>query len=140
MAVQFRLIADPDGTVYRLMTIASQAYAVGDLVQLVRTTATVTPATSATINANVYGVAMSAQVSGDTTVLVAVITPDQIWAADNTNATVTTDNYQRMALTDKGTVNNSHTDQAGSTGVWTQLGILASSRSTGRFNVRASVS
>ncbi len=135
MAVQFRLIADPNPTVYKLVTIASQAFAVGDLAQWSRSANTVTPATATTITANVAGVVMGAQVSTDTTALIALVTDQQTWAADNTNATVTTDNYQRMVLTDKGTVNNTHTDSTSTAAIWHQDGILASSRSVGHFLV-----
>ena len=135
MAKEFVLIADSNPTVYQVVTIASQAYQVGDLVQLSRSAGTVTPATSATICANVFGVAMQAALSTDTQLLVCLITDQQTWQADNTNTAVSTDNFQRMVLTDKGTVNNTHTDQAASTGVWTQTGILSGTRSTGKFNV-----
>ena len=135
MAKEFSLIADSNPTVYQIVTISGQAYQVGDLVQVSRTAYDVTPATSASICANVFGVAMQAALSTDTQMLVALITDQQTWSADNTNTAVTTDNFQRMVLTDKGTVNNTHTDQAASTGVWTQTGILSGSRSTGKFNV-----
>ena len=138
MAVEFRLESDPEVTVYKLMTIASQAYAIGDAVAFSRSAATVIPATSATITANIVGVAVSAQVSTDTTLLVALLTDKQVWSADVTNTAVTTDNYQRMALTDKGTVNNSHSDQTGTSGIFEQWGINpagSTTRIVGRFLV-----
>ena len=138
MAVEFRLESDPEVTVYKLMTIASQAYAIGDAVAFSRSAATVIPATSATITANIVGVAVSAQVSTDTTLLVALLTDKQVWSADVTNTAVTTDNYQRMALTDKGTVNNTHTDQTGTSGIFEQWGIDpagSTTRIVGRFLV-----
>ena len=138
MAVEFRLESDPEVTVYKLMTIASQAYAIGDAVAFSRSAATVIPATSATITANIVGVAVSAQVSTDTTLLVALLTDKQVWSADVTNTAVTTDNYQRMALTDKGTVNNSHSDQTGTSGIFEQWGIDpagSTTRIVGRFLV-----
>ena len=135
MAKEFSLIADPNPTVYQVMTIASQAYQIGDLVQLSRSAATVTPATSATICANVFGVAMEAKTATDTQLLVCKITEAQTWTADNTNTAVSTDNGQRMVLTDKGTVNNTHSDQTASTGIWTQSGILGGTRSSGSFNL-----
>ena len=138
MAVEFRLESDPEVTVYKLMTIASQAYAIGDAVAFSRSAATVIPATSATITANIVGVAVSAQVSTDTTLLVALLTDKQVWSADVTNTAVTTDNYQRMALTDKGTVNNTHSDQTGTSGIFEQWGIDpagSTTRIVGRFLV-----
>ena len=135
MAKEFSLIADPMTTVYKVVTIASQAYQVGDLVQLSRSAADVTPATSSTICANVYGVAMSAQLSTDTQMLVCLVTDAQTWSADNTNTPNTAHNYQRMILTDKGTVNNTGTDSTSSAAVWTQGGLLTGNRTTGSFNV-----
>lgn len=140
MAKQFVLVIDPNPTVYRVFTIASQAYSIGDCVQLSRTAATVTPATSSTIDANVIGVAVEAKTSSDTSLLCCVINDQQVWQADNTNATNVAHNYQRMALSDKGTVNNTGTDQAGSTGIWTQLNVLSATRTSGQFNLQASVS
>ena len=140
MAKEFSLVADPNPTVYRIVTIASQAYQIGDVVQLSRSAATVTPATAATINANVYGVAMSAQLSTDTSMLVCLITPFQTWQADNTNATNTAHNFQRMVLTDKGTVNNTGTDSAASAAIWTQEAVVTATRTAGSFNISASVS
>lgn len=143
MAKEFSLVQDPENTIYKIVTIASQAYQVGDLVQMSRSAADVTPATSATICANIYGVAMAAQLSTDTQMLIALVTNRQIWQADNTNVPVTTDNFQRMVLTDKGTVNNTHTDSTASAGIWTQTGLAlgpggSGQRTTGFFNVGAS--
>lgn len=138
MAKEFSLIVDPNPTVYKNVTIASQAYQVGDLVQLSRSAGTVTPATSATINANVYGVTMAAALSTDTVVLVCIVTPEQTWSADNTNTPNTAHNFQRMVLTDKGTINNTGTDSTASAALWTQTGILTGNRTVGQFNVQAS--
>lgn len=138
MAKEFSLVQDPNPTVYKVFPISSQAYQVGDLVQYSRSAGTVIPATSASINANIVGVAMSAQVSGDTTLLVCLVTPEQTWQADATNATNAAQNYQRMVLTDKGTVNNTGTDVTGSTGVFTQEGVVTATRISGSFNVQAS--
>lgn len=139
MAKEFTLIADPQNTIYKLVTIASQAYQVGDAVQISRSAGTVTPATSSTINANIYGVTVAAALSTDTTVLVALITPSQTWQADNTNTPNSAHNFQRMVLTDKGTVNNTGTDSTSSAAIWTQQGLLTGNRTVGNFNIQASV-
>jgi hypothetical protein len=140
MAKEFSLVSDPNPTVYRVVTIASQAYQVGDLVAYSRSAATVIPATSGSINANIMGVAMSAQLSTDTAMLVCLITNEQEWQADNTNATNVAHNFQRMVLTDKGTINNTGTDSATSSAVWTQTGVVTATRTVGQFNIQASVS
>lgn len=140
MAKEFSLVADPNPTVYQVVTIASQAYQVGDAVQMSRTAADVTPATSATICANIFGVAMATQLSTDTQMLVALVTDQQTWQADNTNTPNSAHNFQRMVLTDKGTVNNTGTDSTSSAAVWTQTGLALGpggmgSRTSGKFNV-----
>lgn len=138
MAIEFRLISDPITTTYKVVTIASQAYAIGDAVQLSRSAATVTPATSSTITANIYGVAMEAKTSTDTSLLVAVITEQQEWQADVTNTANTAHNFQRMVLTDKGTVNNTGTDSTSTAAIFEQNGVVSGSSTTrivGRFLV-----
>lgn len=133
MAKEFSLVTDPNATVFKVFTIASQAYQVGDAVMLSTTAATVIPATSSTTTSKLIGVAMEARASTDTQMLVALITDQQSWAADSANAGVTTDNLQRMVLTDKGTVNNTHTDSTASGAIFRQEGILTGSRIVGRF-------
>ena len=123
MTQGFSLIADPQVTEYRNMTISSQAYTIGDAVQLSRTAATVTPATASTTTLGLFGVAMETVTSSATTLLVAIANMAQRWTVSCTNTPVTTDNYQRMILTDKATVNNTHTDDTSSAGVVTQVGV-----------------
>ena len=138
MAIEFRLIADPDTTEYRTVRTASQAYTVGDVVDQDRTSDAidVVPSTASSITAAIYGVCMQTIVSTATSMDICLLSPRQRWSADTTNASNTNHNYQRMILTDKGTVNNTGTDVAGSTGVFQQLGILgatSANRIVGRF-------
>jgi hypothetical protein len=93
----------------------------------------VVPATSASITANIAGIAMEAKTSTDTALLVALVQPDQRWGADATNATSTNHNQQRMVLTDKGTVNNTGTDSTSTAAIFQQTGILSATRIVGRF-------
>jgi hypothetical protein len=124
MAIGFKLIADPSNTEYRVMTIASQSYTVGDLVAVSRSAATVIPATSATITNNVFGVAMETVTSSATTLLCCIARPQQRFSADVTNATNTAHNLQRMVLTDARTVNNTGTDDTTTAAIVTQLGVV----------------
>lgn len=140
MAIEFRLIKDANPiTEYRQVRISGQAYAIGDAVMQDRTAdaVDVIPATSSSITGNIFGVAMSTQVSTDTTLLICIVTTAQQWGADATNATNTNHNQQRMALTDKGTVNNTGTDVTGTTGVFEQIGTLTTTRIVGRFIPKA---
>lgn len=142
MAKEFSLIADSNPTVYKAYTIASQAYQVGDLVMLSPSAATVIPATSSSAPSRLIGVAMSAQVSGDTSLLVCLTTPYQLWAADVTNTANAAHNLQRMVLTDKGTVNNTGTDSTNAAAVFRQEGLqagISTTRIVGRFIEQASV-
>ena len=96
MAIEFKLVVDPGTTVYRVVTIASQAYAVGDCVQWSRTAADVTPATATTLTANVAGVAMEAQTSAATSLLICLVTDRQLWSADNAGTALTADEKRAL--------------------------------------------
>lgn len=141
MSQGFKLIADPDTTEYRQFAIVSQAYAIGDSVDVSRTAADVVPSTSSSTTVTIRGVALETKTTADTTLLVALCKPTQRWTADVTNAPVTTDNGQRMVLTDVRTVNNTHTDATGPTGVFEQLGVqdATGKRIVGRFLSAANV-
>ena len=125
MARGFVLQADPRNTEYRTFVIASQAYTIGDLVDVSRTAADVVPSTSSSVTYGVRGVAMETKLSTDTTLLVALANADQRWTADTTNAANTAHNGQRMVLTDQRTVNNTGTDSTTVNGVFEQLGTVA---------------
>lgn len=141
MAIGFKLIAEPGTTEYRVFTVASQAYTIGDSVDVSRTAATVVPSTATSTTLGIRGVAMETVTSAATSLLVALCDARQRWSADVTNAPVTTDNYQRMILTDKATVNNTHTDSTTSSGVFEQLGVVDTTgkRIVGRFLAAANV-
>lgn len=135
MAQEFKLVSNVLPIEYRTARIASQAYAIGDAVMLDRTAdgIDVIPATSSSITANIYGIALETKTSADTSLLIALLAPGQLWSADATNATNTNDNNQRMVLTDKATVNNTHTDSTSTTAVFQQTGTISSTRIVGRF-------
>lgn len=139
MAREFVLIADPDTTEYRQFAIASQAYTIGDLVDVSRTAGTVTPSTSSSTTVTIRGVAMETKASTDTTLLVALCKPTQRWTADVTNTANTAHNGQRMVLTDKGTVNNTGTDSTSASAVFEQLGVVGTTRIVGRLLAAANV-
>jgi len=122
MSIGFRLIADPDNTEYRVFTIASQAFTIGDSVDISRTAATVVPSTSTSKDYEVRGVAMETVTSAATQLLVALVTPRQRWSVDATNNSNATHNGQRQVLTDKSTVNNTGTDSTSASAVVEQIG------------------
>ncbi len=125
MAIGFRLIANVKDVEYRVVRIASQAYTIGDSVQQDRTADAidVTPATATTLTTDIFGVAMETVASTATQLLIAMVDAGQRWTADSVNAPTTNDNYERMILTDKATVNNTHTDSTTSAAVVTQVGV-----------------
>lgn len=139
MAIGFKLIADPDATEFRTFTIASQAYTLGDLVDVSRTAGTVTPSTASSTTVTIRGVAMQTVLSSATTLLVALASARQRWSADYTNPTNVTHNGQRMILTDKATVNNTGTDSTSASGVWEQLGVVSTTRGVGRLLAAANL-
>lgn len=137
MAIGFKLLTDPDATVYRNLRIASQAYTVGDSLMFDRNAdaTDAVPATSSSVTTNMFAVAMETVTASATQVLCALITNRQQWVADASAAPSTNDNYQRMVLTDKATVNNTHTDATGPTAVFEQNGVVdtTNKRIVGRF-------
>lgn len=122
MAIGFKLIADPGNTEYRVYTIASQAYTIGDLVDISRTAATVTPSTASSTTVTIRGVAMETVTSAATTLLISLCNQYQRWSVDSTNTANSAHNGQRMILTDKATVNNTGTDSTSASAVFEQLG------------------
>lgn len=135
MAIGFKLIADPDNTEFRTYTIATQAYTIGDLIDVSRTTGGIVPSTASSTTVTIRGVSMQTVTSAATTLLVALVSPRQRWVADNTNTPNVTHNNQRMILTDKATVNNTGTDSTSASAVWEQLGVVdaTAKRSMGRL-------
>lgn len=139
MSKGFILIADPQNTEFRQFTIASQAYTIGDSVDMSRTAGTVVPSTASSVTYGIRGVAMQTVTSSATTLLVALFTSSQKWSADVTNAANTAHNGQRMILTDVRTVNNTGTDSTTSSGVFEQLGVVGTNRIVGRFLAAANI-
>ena len=144
----FSLIADPDTTEYRTVrTSGSQAYTIGDLVvqDFTADALDVVPATSAigTEPSTVYGVAMQTIAAAGTTLLVALVSSRQRWAADTTNNTVVNDQMERMIMgASASVVNNTHTDDTSDEAVFQQLGVigaLTAKRIVGRFLVATGV-
>jgi hypothetical protein len=137
MAVGFKLIADPQTTEYRVVRIASQAYQIGQAVMWDRTADAidVVPMTSSTSLQLVAGVAMEGVTNTATTLLIALVNPEQRWVADSTNTAATNDNNTNMVLTDSLTVNNTHTNSTAKEAVFMQTGVLSTNRIVGRFNV-----
>lgn len=141
MSIGFKLIADPNETEYRTYAIASQAYTIGDSVDVSRSAADVVPSSSSSVTYGIRGVAMETKATTDTTLLVALCTSFQRWTADVTNTPNAAHNGQRMVLTDQRTVNNTGTDSTTVNGVFEQIGVqdLNGKRIVGRFLPAANI-
>lgn len=126
MAVGFKLIKESNEVVYKKLRIASQAYTLGDLVMFDTSAdaVDVIPATSSTTTANVYAVAMETVGATATEALFCLVNAQQEWSVDVTNTPSTNDNYQKMVLTDKSTVNNTHSNSTAATAVFLQTGVV----------------
>lgn len=126
MAVGFKLVKEANETVYKKLRIASQAYTLGDLAMLDTTAdaVDVVPATASTVTGNVYAVAMETVTAAATEALFCLVNAQQEWSADSTNTPSTNDNYQKMILTDKATVNNTHTNSTSASAVFLQTGVV----------------
>lgn len=118
----FSLISDPSATVFRVFTISSQAFTIGDLVDMSRSAATVTPSTSSSTPYTIHGVAMETVASTATSLLCALVNDRQLWKVPSTNNANSAHNGQRMVLTDKSTINNTGTDSTTANAVFEQWG------------------
>lgn len=137
----FSLITDPQTTVYKKVRIASQAYTIGDAVMQDTTSDSVdvVPATSSTTTWNVIGVAMETVTSSATELLIALITPEQEWSVETANTASANHNYQNMLLTDANTVNNTGSNNTTDEAVFTQTGVVGTTKAIGRFRKVAGV-
>src|SRR5665811_839575 len=116
MAQGFVILTDPWATEYRTFAIASQAYTIGDLVDISRTTPVngvcgAVPSTASSTTIGIRGIAMETKLSTDTTLLVALVTHYQKIGADTTNAANIAHCGQRMIIgATARLVNNTGTD------------------------------
>lgn len=126
MAQGFKLVKENTDPVYKKVRVASQAYTIGDLV-MVQTTADsidVVPATSSSTTFGILGVAMETVTSSATELLICFVYADQEWSVDCTNTPTVDDNYQKMLLTNKSVVNNTHTTNTTKEAVFMQTGVV----------------
>ena len=127
----FKLVKEDTDPIYKKLRIASQAYTLGDLAMLDRTSDSVdvVPATSSTTTFGVYAVAMETVASSATEALFCLVTPGQVWEVDSVNNSNESHNYQRMLLNDKDSVNNTGTDNTTKEAVFMQTGTVGSAAS-----------
>lgn len=121
----FKLLSSPyPGDPTEQVTVASITAVAGDLLYVSEADPSVyTVATASGVEHwHRKAVATKAIASGDTTALVTPVLPGQKWQVDSTNDVVAADLYDRMILTDGHTVNNTSSNSADSSAVFTQTG------------------
>ena len=106
------------------LPISSQTLAVGDLIEL---TAAATTWAAVTSSSNFFtrkAICLAAATSSDTEVLAVILDGNEDVQVQSANASDAGHNGDRMAATDKNTVNNSGSDVTGQAVVFVQRGVL----------------
>lgn len=114
------------------------ALAKGDVLDVDRSNGVVARATSSSTTLTVRAICMETRVAGDTSVVVALINPSQIWRAKCTNNSAANQIFRRNALTDHSALANSTTDKTDTTSVFEVLapiGAAGDKEVLGRFLV-----
>jgi hypothetical protein len=113
-------------SVFERVKVASQAYTIGDAVMLSRTTGGVIPATAATTTLLIYGVAMETVTSAATSLLICVITEDQVWQVTTTDTPIAGDNFKVLVLATKSSVTNTQlvTSDTSTAGIFMQTALV----------------
>lgn len=126
---------------YKKLRHNGGVFAIGDVVVWDRTSDAYDVTTHALSNAttlNLCGISMEATTSSSTTVLVALIAPDQKWSCESANAANTSHNGLRVGLTDANTVNNDGSDGTSTSDLFMQTGV-AGTEVVGRFIIPGQV-
>jgi len=92
------------------LTISSQTLSAGDHVFQTAGATTFAAGTSSTICYNRQAIVQEDVTTADTVVKAIMVNSTQLWEVESANSSAGTDNGDAMVLTDKNTVNNSHTN------------------------------
>jgi hypothetical protein len=138
MAAILKRDPNPDSP-YRTVRIASQAYAIGDILDWDRVAdaVDVVPSTASSTTTSIAGVAMEAKASTDTSMLICLFRPLQEWVVDSTNNTASNHRYLRAIWGTGQKINNTGSDVTGNTGIFTQtgeVGAASAKQVIGQFN------
>lgn len=104
--------------------ISSQTVLVGDLLDLAVGSTTWTVCTSSSVSYTRKAIALAAASSSDSVVLAVELDGNEDVQVQSVNDSAAADNGDRMALTDKNTVNNSGTDVTTTTVCFIQRGTV----------------
>src|SRR3990167_4439215 len=120
----FRILRDDRNKGAHSIPISSQTVLVGDLLQLPVGDANWTVCSSASVSYTRKAVAVASATSSDTEVLAIELDGNEDVQVQSAGASLAADNGDRMALTDKNTVNNSGTDVTTTTVGFIQRGVV----------------
>lgn len=120
----FKLLRDPSDKGAKKVPISSQTVLVGDLLELTAGSTTWAVCTSSTNFFTRKAVALEAASSSATEVLVVELDGNEDVEVESANNSDTAHNGDRMALTDKNTVNNSGSDVTGQAVAFVQDGVV----------------
>lgn len=126
----FRVIKDLNDARLEKLPVSSQTLSVGDLIELTAGSANWAATTSSTNHFTPKAIAMEAVTSSATQVLAYLLDGDEFVAVESANTANTSHNGDRMALTDKNTVNNSGSDATGQAVAFVQTGTSGAAGST----------
>lgn len=134
----FKIKRDPSDKGAKKVPISSQTVLIGDLLELTAGATTWAVCTSSTNFFTRKAIALEAASSSATEVLVVELDGNEDVEVESANASAAADNGDRMALTDKNTVNNSGTDNTGQAVAFVQdgtIGATSDNRIVGRVLV-----
>ena len=120
----FTILRDNADKGAHAIPISSQTVLVGDLLDLAVGATTWTVCTSSSVSYTRKALAISSATSSDTEVNAIELDGSEDVQVQGANAGATADNGDRMALTDKNTVNNSGTDVTTTTVAFVQRGTV----------------
>lgn len=120
----FRIIRDSKDKGAEMIPISSQTVAVGDLLDLAVGSTTWTVCTSSSVSYTRKALAVGTATSSDSEVLAIRLDGEEDVQAQSGAASSASHNGDRMALTDKNTVDNSGTDITTTTVGFVQRGVV----------------
>jgi hypothetical protein len=134
----FKIKRDPSDKGSKKVPISSQTVLIGDLLELTAGATTWAVCTSSSNFFTRKAIAQEAASSSDTEVLVKELDGNEDVEVESANSSDSTHNGDRMALTDKNTVNNSGSDVTGQAVAFVQdgtIGATTDNRIVGRVLV-----
>lgn len=142
MPAGLRIVQDHNDKGFSLVPISSLTVAVGDLLELTAGSTTWALVTSSSNHFTRKAIAQEAATTAATELKVVELDGSELVEAQSANNSAAADNGDRMAATDKDTVNNSGTDVTGQAVVFVQTGVVgaaADKRIVGRVLVGSGV-